>query len=117
MIQANELRIGNFIQDIISLEKNLVVYKIEDGIITGGDEDFNYPYLAETVKGIELTPDILDKIRWGGYIKFSIGSYFRIDDVGHLLYRSDYSGVNINYLHQLQNLYYLLRGSELEIVW
>jgi hypothetical protein len=54
MIQASELRVGNIISDIIGLEKHLVVYKIEYGIITCGNDDFNYPYLAESLKPIRL---------------------------------------------------------------
>ena len=36
-----------------------------------------------------------------------------MDDVGHIFYRSDYTGVNVKYVHQLQNLYFALTGEEL----
>jgi hypothetical protein len=97
MIQANELRVGNWVL------WNGAVDTVEDG-----------QQIDELVfDPIPLTPEILEKIDWNGYVKLNIGSYFKIDDVGHLYYRSDYTGINIDYLHQLQNLYFALTGTEL----
>lgn len=107
MIQANEarnFRIGNIVYCSDTKENvELNVHGIMR-IATKG---------AENLDPIELSPDILDKIDWNGYVKLNIGSYFKIDEVGHLFYRSDYTGINIDYLHQLQNLYFALTGKEI----
>jgi hypothetical protein len=122
MLQANDLKVGNFIKfnNNLQTEKIVQVDLRFFASLAGGrssNEMKNDVQISDYYSGIKLTDEILDKINWGGYIKFNIGSYFKIDNVGHLYYRSDYSGVNINHLHQLQNIYYLLIGSELEIVW
>ena len=116
MIKANELRIGNVANlnwdgDIrqVTLENVGSEYFSIDGF----DESFTYVDLYP----IPLTPEILEKIDWNGYVKLNIGSWFKIDDVGHLYYRSDYTGRNVDSLHQLQNLYFALTGEELEIAF
>ena len=114
MINQNDLRIGNYINSKLLGSNHKITGLLSNMLYT--DLQLSYSDYADW-QPIPLTVEILDKINWGGYIKFNIGSYFKIDDVGHLYYRSDYSGVNIDYLHQLQNFYYLLRGIELEIVW
>ena len=123
MINANELRIGNYLQDEIELEKMLPVFKIEPGIITCGDEDFTYPYLAETLKPIPLTPEILEKAgyqyrnehRGGGAIMdHADGQSIGIRREGGLRMLLAWKAP-IDYLHQLQNLHFALTGTELSI--
>lgn len=92
MINAAELRLGNRLSDMANLEINLIVYKIEDGIITCGDKDFDYPYLAETLKPIPLTEDILLKCGFEkkgsegwfhkDYIAFDLGDE-GVDELDH----------------------------------
>lgn len=127
MINPNELRIGNYIQDIISLEVDLIVYKIEDGIITCGDEGFHYPYLAESVKGIILSNEILEKVGFKkinhihGYSFYSLNSSkvngCHIDIYPEKTSWMSYSVNHCKYLHQLQNLYYSITGNELQVAW
>jgi hypothetical protein len=104
MVQVNELRIGNWV-NINGLNLPL----------TG--ELFCLIVTGQIVKPspIPLSPEILEKINWNGYRKFYFNSHFSIDDECHFYYHNDYTGVNINYLHQLQNLYYCLVGQELNI--
>lgn len=111
MIQANELRLGNWINK--HFENNQGEYELVTSR-TIFDCQAN-PTGKFTYTGIELSPEILDNINWGGYVKFNIGSYFKIDDVGHLYYCNDYSGINIDNVHQLQNLYFALTGKELNV--
>jgi len=119
MIQANELRIGNNVQDVGVLEKNLTVYKLENGIIVCGDEGFSYPYLSEHLQGIPLTHDVFINcgftfLEIGRTERYKLnrlyinhakcfGGYFKY---GHF--------TKIKYLHQLQNLYFALTGQELD---
>ena len=72
-------------------------------------------FLYESISPIPITEEILDKIDWNGYIKLRINSYFSIDNVGHLFYHNDYTGINISYIHQLQNLVFSLTGTELNL--
>jgi hypothetical protein len=64
---------------------------------------------------IPLTAELLEGVDWEGYVKFHFNSYFSIDDVGHFFYHNDYTGINIDYLHQLQNMYFAITGKELSI--
>jgi len=119
-MKANELRIGSIIrvtfsEDEIGFGKdhNGIIEAIQKSkvIVSGG----LHWHPIEAIEPIPLTPSVLDAIDWGGYTDLSINSYFKIDNVGHLYYCGDYTGVNLYHLHQLQNLYFALTGTELEI--
>jgi len=132
MIQGNELRIGNLVQDELGIEKMLRVYRIDEAAITCGDKEFSHPYLPETLKPIPLTPEVLEKCGFGARKFIEIGkySYLEIDMtvVNTIGYRAiiqleendegvieRYFMPHIKHLHQLQNLYYALTGTELTI--
>ena len=65
------------------------------------------------IKPIQLTKEWLLKFNWNGYNPLHFNSNFKIDKQGRLYCNGDYKGVNINYVHQLQNLYFDLSGKEL----
>jgi hypothetical protein len=97
MIQVSELRIGNW-------------FYIGEMIGQCNADSFKDTSIFDP---IPLTPEILEKCDWNDYKKFCINSYFKIDEVGHLYYCGDFTGINIEHLHQLQNLYFALTGKEL----
>lgn len=115
MIQTEELRLGNFVQSNKDIEK---VKSLQ------GDEiNYNYEYCYS---GIPLTEDILLKCganpisveyyNINGFL-FDInkdGIYFTAFDRDGLGFSNDFS-TKIEYLHQLQNLYFALIGKELEV--
>lgn len=129
MIQANDLRIGNLLK---FNEETVDVESIGfDGVnLRGGydwsiDCEFNY----DELEPIPLTEDILLKC---GFVKHKAGiggcdmwqgmDAWEMDD--EWLFRGSperglkligYFNSNIQYLHQLQNLYFALTGSELNI--
>lgn len=121
MIQASELRIGNYVNVIRPRhdEKYLVIESI-----TGTDVNIDFrDYNLEQIEPIELTDEILKKVwfvngEWKD--KTSANCLFVNDGK---IYISDARDTNYSfvaeckYVHQLQNLYYLLVGSELEFVW
>ena len=125
MISANELRIGNWVnqRNRKYVGKSLYPFKvrIQDLKYLEGKTTFK-----ERTEGIPLTPEILEK---AGFEKVREESceidldHFRISYDGQtfLLYDNDFgpgSGVllfHIKYLHQLQNLYFALTGQELNI--
>jgi hypothetical protein len=111
MIKANELRIGNWVINSGELMAITVVHPI-----TKAHEHF---------EPIKISPEILTQ--WCGFKK--IGKYYSnmfllsdgVDkDRGFYIW-TDYSKrfleqrVSVKYLHQLQNLFFALTGSELEI--
>jgi hypothetical protein len=131
MINSSDLRIGNRVQDVEGFEKSLIVYKIEKGIITCGDDDFSYPYLEEHLEGIPLTPEILDEctgVQYKNVIK-GVGCELWCYVYGDLVFRFRTNGFylinsvlrlkniscKIEYLHSFQNLIHSLTGTELEV--
>jgi hypothetical protein len=69
-------------------------------------------------KPIPLAEEELNKFDWQ-LIRdnnYYINSYFSIDNVGHLYYGSDYTGVNLNYVHELQNFAFLINKEELNVI-
>jgi hypothetical protein len=119
MIQANELRIGNF---VLAKGEWIEIFSItEDGSggygynsLQGGMPNF---YSCDP---ISLTPEILERCG----LKNDDGYYhnedysFSIEERGNE-YFYEYDGRNIGkgckYLHQLQNLYFALTSEELEV--
>jgi hypothetical protein len=104
MIKKEELRIGN-------LTQQGTIESIGDTLIQVSDTIYELIF----IEPIELTEELLININWRGYKQLYFNSLFSMDEVGHIFYRSDYTGVNVKYVHQLQNLYFALTGIELEL--
>ena len=111
---AQELRIGNYVQDLVGAPCRVRAIN-EGGIsIKGG----GYSASVEMFKPIELTNDILSKCGFdvkftnGGFIKWQKDDFKLIDR--RLPYPLNYSA-RVVYLHQLQNLYFALTGEELTL--
>jgi hypothetical protein len=110
MINVHELRLGNWVNiwgepnNIGSLQSNfwgVFINKV-------GEVDF------KDISPIPLTPEILEKC---GFVLME-GSWYNllyIDPVGAGRFKCLYSVPYLDYLHQLQNLYFALTGKELEI--
>ena len=93
-MNTNEIRIGNYVFD---KQDNIIKITGVTDITLFSDEHFKSGQLIEWCKPIPITKEILlEKIDWVGYKKLYISSYFNIDEVGHIYYRSDYTGININ---------------------
>lgn len=128
-MEQNELRVGNWV-----LTKDILVpsdsYK-EMHIIKGYQIDL----IAFISKGIPLTMEIVQKLGFVDYAKNGWGCRLYLDfttelfynseimykgspDAGMVRYQSRGSGFThnfeIKYLHQLQNLYYVITGKELQ---
>lgn len=121
-MKNNELRIGNWVMN--ALDKPVKVEALGYNILNPGHESGfapEYKYL----KGIPLTPEILEK---AGFIKIAYFSdRFSWENDKYLISLNGWfqqkigsaSAVilseNIQYVHELQNLYFVLTSTELEI--
>ena len=108
MIKANELRIGNWVRDSDGFNKVIHI-----------EESFFYTEMFKNtfadIKPIPLTEEILLKCGFEklGLIKYELnGVALNIKWSSYFIHRFE---TEIKYLHQLQNLYFALKGEELEI--
>lgn len=124
MLKANELRLGNLVNyeqttHYITLIDRLGF--IETRWIKQPINELNYTSSIDIIKPIELTEEWL--IKFGFYKKNGYG-FINITMKGGLYnslnndcYIYNYYGLQLNckYVHQLQNLYFALTGSELTV--
>lgn len=111
MIQANELRIGNWVyqnqrNDFVRIDGG-DIWNIQSNIITEKD-----------IKPIPLTPEILEK---AGFKESLIskdyiykGFMMLHKTEGYMCSPFDFMK-KVTYVHELQNLYFALTGEELNI--
>ena len=127
MIQANELRIGN---KLLAPDGSIVTVEniLEDSINQRIDGDGVIgSYKLDEYNGIPLTPEILEKcgfewdIFWQGFAD-KRGRYYlqEANDNGYNMFNGKWKQqINwmkaLEYLHQLQNLYFALTGEELTV--
>ena len=118
-IKANELRIGNLIRYGNPIHKDLPIYKItgifEHTFYLDGDAVSSN---NSNILGIPLTKELLLEL---SFIKhFPSGSLFVlgtfiVNIFGREGIYESRNHIKIEYLHQLQNLYFTLEGKELKI--
>lgn len=114
MIQANELRIGNYVIAKGEIEK------VDDVLLFGINLHHDcWEFEYKDIKPIELTEEILLKC---GFSNFSKPQYrwllgdFKLDiDDFAICFMGNWLDIKICYLHQLQNLYFALTNTELKI--
>jgi len=126
-MKANELRIGNYVMNKYFMFKVAEIsHNVIKGFSTLGGPDVYpdtiYSLGINNLSGVELDKEWFIKLgfKFDG-VMFDIDDKFRIGD-----YKSGYHLVNgfnlldkvieVKYVHQLQNLYYALTGTELTIV-
>ena len=112
MIDTRQYRVGNFIQSDGTFFN---IDSISDKYIRAGALTVYVPNADNDEIDIPLTPELLEGVDWQGYKDLYFNSHFCLDKEGHLYYHNDYTGINIYYIHQLQNLYFSLTGKELTI--
>ncbi len=131
MIQANELRIGNYVASDHFKDRDVIV-KVrligQEQAIVEHPSGLSEPMLYQgEMRGIKLTEEILLKCGFnykdGEYVKGLwklAADYPKEEVVGYGLFikRLDWTRTNensIKYLHQLQNLFFGITSHELEI--
>lgn len=115
MIQANQLRIDNWVYNSTTKE-NMLVYPMMIAQLSRLEKDGGH---SVNIHPIPLTEEILLKC---GFERQEYNDYRHPVLIGTLtlyegvaeLHISDLYSVWVNNLHQLQNLYFALMGEELE---
>lgn len=124
-MEAKELRIGNYIdyEKTTHIIQSLEAYSCVSNWIGENEMPSPYDHYYEEIDGIKLTQLLLLKL---GFEKIGI-NYRKIDNKGFEFclwkkWDSDTFGIrvftfikNIEYVHQLQNLYFALTGEELKL--
>lgn len=130
-MNLNELRLGNYVYGANPNNKGcgMVMCKVQCIYMDGAElSGIEVPLCAEYIEPIELTSDILVKCGFNKsklegydchftYTKYNGPLKLKIT----ALYDADFSACvlgtakGIQYLHQLQNLYFAINGKELEV--
>ena len=127
MIQENELRIGNVIEANTPPMIVQAINKDSVELYMPGSEADNFEEDLEKCNGIPLTPEILEKcgfewdIFWQRFAD-KRGRYYlqEANDSGYNIFNGKWKQQinwmkSLEYLHQLQNLYFALTGEELTV--
>jgi len=131
MIDPKELKLGNIVLNPRGDEGEVIsIDREHTWIMVGGKWGDGERWLHESLEGLDLTPEILEKCGfidpagngWGLrlYLDESREIVQYLQDGGLIRYQTRSSGwttqlPHIKYLHQLQNFFYCLTGQELEV--
>jgi hypothetical protein len=110
-MKANELRIGNYVNDSIGL----ITIGLNGNIKFA---DAYHPIRLTVEWLLKLGFDKLDKAHFKIIQKDIFNSPFTITLDENEIFKFDFQGFwyQLEFLHQLQNLYYCLCGEELKII-
>lgn len=130
MIDLKELRIGNWVNcHFLTTNFNAQVLQMTPGMVVVQDGEHKNSYGFENISPIHLTPEILkncgfEKLQDDG--SFGMEKQVKIKATHIILSEGDRNGfcevficgmddVRVQHLHQLQNLFYALTQTELEV--
>jgi len=115
-MKPNELRIGNWVYCDIDCEEaewEKVTICVDDYALFENYDD--------SYKPIPLIPEWLERFGFDKYDRFhrlwvdKSNKYLFIDDKDGFFYYDHGMEPKLKYVHQLQNLYFILTGKELEV--
>ncbi len=128
-MNANEFRIGNFVYDTFNASYDIIQIDLDDFCVMRNYQMSNHenPY-----QPIPITKDWLVKFGFvkdenvylnnNIYVQYVLNMIaIRINDNAVLIKNTDWVCITtfenpIKYVHQIQNLYFLLSGNELKLV-
>lgn len=129
MIEANQLRIGNWIMDRGNKQWQIDCWELPNKVAAKapyigeslGKPIYGHPLTedVEYLQPIPLTPEILEKCGFERINHISEGilyknNWLRCNEfISGWAWRGGYISNKPKYLHQLQNLYYCICGEEL----
>lgn len=135
MIQSRDLRVGN----LVNIQEPAIHWNGDNFKHTVFEIETIYPKKVYfkgfasyeeygSLKGIELTEEWLERFGFIEFNEFSIAKTFALVIDGIIKYKihkgidldyfvmpNEYNAIRFNSVHQLQNLFYALRGEELII--
>ena len=123
MIQSNELRLGNLVYDSNKRERYVSAIGVGNTIWFDDKADYSPKYYSDhkNIHPIPLTTEWLEKFgfdkRFDSYWK----SAYSNGDCWDFIIQNETEGVfvfkftKIQYIHELQNLFWILTGKELEV--
>ena len=122
MIDPRELRIGNYVLNE-EFEPHVTILSLEDGSEDNyckiGIDDYNFSYSSlEFCSYIPLTEEWLDKFSFipkdfgNGFKDWRTSEGFTVNEYSGML---SYKGIDLDSVHQLQNLFFAITGKELTI--
>jgi len=121
-MKANELRIGNYVKQS---ETGVSTCHCPGDVFEWSLSDFYEvecsQLLMDTIEPIPLTEEWLLKFGFTGDYLFHDIEYFSLSKTNTggnyycVYFENEYTAVYIEYVHQLQNLYFALTGTELEL--
>ena len=123
MIQPNELKIGDWVKDTFNdVIVKVVGIQLENAVCEWGHLKGEYKCNYEYLKPIPLTEELIEKQGWYKFDSYYNNGEIKIcknEDWWHL-YISDVIhrniiAVDVKYLHELQNAYFVATKKELEI--
>ena len=127
-MEAKELRIGNLVEDEllgkVTIESILKTGQVEVSAFKLISEQITkvfYMFNISELKPIPITEEILLKcgfkfINGYGYKRHNFQLIcINVADSKEFIFRYFMLNVELQYLHQLQNLYFVLTGKELEV--
>ena len=117
MIQANELRIGNWVYDTRTVGSRVGLPVVLNEKVVKRILEYDVDYYEP----IPLTPEILEKCGFEKIYESKIHSTYWINGLSYYYWHerniqyASFKGLELEskYLHQLQNLYFALTGEEL----
>lgn len=109
-MKATELRIGNWFE-IQGLESKIISVDTE-GCICENEycEDFENNNITQNLQPIPLTEEWLERFNWNPPKDIGVAFSLTTDEI-HFVAGNYYK--KIEYVHQLQNLYFAITGEEL----
>lgn len=120
MIKASELRVGNLVQIDANCQEVIEITGTTGTIRVAGMKNVKTPY--NQINGIPLTPEWLERFGfevYGSepYWKYAdgINGMFKNNRFRLFTFQTHGDYVPVDYVHQLQNLYFALTGQELEL--
>lgn len=123
MIQPNELRLGNWVYDAMNdLAVKVIGIEYEHEHCLWEQLDGKYLSPCDLLNPIPLTEELIEKQGWEKFDSYYNNGEIKIcknEDWWHL-YISDVIhrniiAVDVKYLHELQNAYFVVTKKELEI--
>lgn len=128
MINKNELRFGNIVQEIIPISGSLAEkQRVNKTMYKINTHTFNREDFEKWFAPIPLTEEILlkcgfkdsgnDELLIYNELDYEnqLALHFTKEGLSFVFEQYVESNIKYNYLHQLQNLYFALTGKELEI--